>query len=101
MEHGCVSHVGVATIHAPRADHPKRWFTGCHRADLNRRGMGAQQSTRIKIEGVVHGTSRVMTRNIECFEVMVIVFDLRALLNCVAGTGKELLNSLQGARNRM
>ena len=56
---------------------------------------------RIEIEGIVHRTCRMMCRNIERFEVMVIVFNLGPLLDGIAGAGEEMLNPLQGAGNRV
>ena len=43
--------------------------------------MGAQQGLRIKVEGVVHGTRRMMVRDIQRAEIMMVVLNFRAFLN--------------------
>jgi len=42
-----------------------------------------------------------MTRDVEGLEVVVIVFDLGPLLDGITGPGKEMLNPLQSAGNRV
>ncbi len=93
--------IGVTAIHTAGADDADRRLLRFHGADLNRRGMGAQQHVRIEIEGVVHRPGRVMAWDVERFEVVIIVFDLRAFGNAVANVGEELLDSFQSAGNRM
>ncbi|MNG01439.1 hypothetical protein D3C84_844200 [compost metagenome] len=63
--------------------------------------MGTQQHVGIEIEGVVHCPGRVVAGNVERFEVVVVVFDLRAFGDAVADVGEELLDALQGAGDRM
>src|SRR5690554_1261220 len=101
MKHRGVGHIRIATIHTPRANHTERRLTSLHGANLHWRGMGAQQGTGIEIESIVHSTGRVVARNIERFEVVVIVLNLRALLYGVAGTGEEFFDTLQCASHRM
>jgi hypothetical protein len=63
--------------------------------------MGTQQHVRIEIKGVVHRARRVVTRNVERLEIVVIVFNLRAFGNAVANVGEELLNTFQSPGYRM
>ena len=63
--------------------------------------MGTQQHVRIEIESIVHGTRRVVARNVERFEVVVVVFDFRAFGDFVADAAEALLDALQRAGDRM
>ena len=50
-----------------------------HRADLHRRRVGAQQGALPDVERVLHVPRRVVARNVERLEVVVVALDLRAL----------------------
>ena len=68
--------------------------------------MGAQQSTlpcmgRIDIERVVHGPRRMIGGDIECREVVEVVFDFRALRHGKTDVGKQAFDTQSGARDRM
>jgi hypothetical protein len=96
-----VGHIGVTAIDSPGADHPEGRFASFHGANLNRRGVSTQKRAGVKIEGIVHGTGRVMAGNIEGFEVVVIVFDFRPLLHRIAGFAEELFDALESAGDRV
>jgi hypothetical protein len=49
----------------------------------------------------MHRTGRVMAWDVEGFEVVVVVFDLRTFGNAVAYVSEELFDSLQRPGNRM
>ena len=49
----------------------------------------------------MHRPGRVMAWDVERFEVVVVVFDLRAFGNAVADVGEELFDTFQSAGNRM
>ncbi|MCY1175091.1 hypothetical protein D9M73_153140 [compost metagenome] len=101
VEHRRVGQVGVAAVHAARADDANRRLLAFHGADLYRRGMGTQQHVGIEIEGVMHRPGRVVARDVERLEVVIVVFDLRAFGDAVADTGEELFDAFQSAGNRM
>ncbi len=63
--------------------------------------MSAQQVPGRQIKSVVHGTGRMIFRDIQCREVIEIIFDLRALADRKTGSAKDRFNTLQGQRNRM
>src|SRR6056297_1893207 len=63
--------------------------------------MRSQQITVRQIEGVVHGSSRVVPWKIQCFEIMVIVFDLWAGFDAEAELGKDRQNAIKCAAHRM
>ena len=69
---------------------PHRWGVGLEVADLHRRGVGAQESAILQIEGVLHIPRRVVRRNVEGGEVVVVGFDFRALRNPIAQAGKNI-----------
>src|SRR5262249_5254675 len=52
----------------------------CHQlAGLDRRGVGPEQRALADVERVLHVTRRVVSRNVERLEVVVVALDLRAL----------------------
>ena len=63
--------------------------------------MRAQQGVRIEIEGVVHGARRMVCRNIQRLEIVVVVLDLRPFRNGKSQRGKQRLDPPHGARDRM
>src|SRR5690606_7977695 len=67
--------VRVTAIYSPRTDNTDRRLLGFHGTDLHARRMGTQQVVDIKIEGIVHGTCRVMSRDIQGFKVMIVIFN--------------------------
>src|SRR5690606_16031287 len=82
-------------------DHAERWLALLHHPHLHRRSMGTQYSAGSNIEGVVHGTRRVMIGNIEGAEVVVVVLDLGTDRHLVACRFKDSLDSVDGAAHRM
>src|SRR5690606_14324983 len=53
------------------------------------------------VEGVVHGSRRMVGGNIEGFEIVIVVFDLRPFGDVVADTGEEGRDPRQGAGYRV
>src|SRR5690606_6898039 len=101
MEHRRVRDIRVTAIDPPRADDADRRLLRLHGAHLYRGGVSTQQHAGIEIEGVVHRPRRVMPRNIQRFEVVVVVLDFRAFSNAVTDMTEELLDSLKRTGNRM
>ena len=101
MEHRHVSGVSrVAAEHAPRHDRIDRWFNGLHDPDLDRGGVGTQQSatrlTVVHVEGVVHVSGRVVGWKVESAEVVPLVLDLGALSHSEAHTHENVFEALPG-----
>ena len=101
MEHRRMSDIGVAAIDSPGTDDTNRRLPRLHGAHLHGRSVRTQQHVGIEIKRVVHRTRRVMPWNIQCFEVVVIVFDLRAFRDAIANMAEELLDPLQSAGHWM
>ena len=77
-----------------------------HRADLNRRGMGAQYEARAirtawQIEGVVLLTGRVLGRNIERRKIVEILLDMRPLGDREAHLTKNRDDLVHGLADRV
>ncbi|MNZ51215.1 hypothetical protein D3C78_690230 [compost metagenome] len=49
----------------------------------------------------MHRPGRVVAGDVERFEVVIVVFDLRAFGDAVANTGEELFDAFQSTGNRM
>ena len=63
--------------------------------------MRAQQVATRKIERVMHGTRRVVVRDVQGREVVEIVFDFRTCTNAETGIPEDLFDTQHGSRNRM
>ena len=96
-----MSLVVVVTINAARRDDTNRWLLGFHGADLYARGLGTQQASSIKPESVVVSARRVVTRNIQSIEVMIIVFDFWPGCHGKAKLTEETFDTVDGTGNRM
>ena len=101
MEHRRVSLVVVVTINTARRDDTNRWLLGFHGADLYARGLGTQQAGSVKPESVVVSARRVVTRNVQSIEVMIIVFDFRPGCHGKAKLTEETFDTVDGTGNRM
>ncbi len=101
MKHRRMGDVGITTIDAPGRNHAQRRPAFFHGANLHRRGVRTQQHVLVEIEGIVHGARRVVRRYIQCFEIVVVILDLRPLHHFKTGAAKQCLDALQGSRDRM
>jgi len=63
--------------------------------------MGAQNGVFVDVESIVHRPRRMVRRDIEGFEIMVIIFDFRAIRDLETQLFKQCLDTHQRARNRM
>ena len=96
MEHRRVRRIAVGSVDPARRNEPQRRALRQHRADLNRRGMRAQQhlaALRIavrEIEGVVHRAGGMTFRHVERGEVVPVVLDLRPGCHGKAEIGEYL-----------
>ncbi len=95
MEHRRMGDIGITAIHPSRCDGTQRWFTVFHYTNLYRRGMGTQHGMLIKIKGIVHGARRMIFRNIQRGEIVIIILDLRSLSDFKTGLGKQCFDTFQ------
>jgi hypothetical protein len=93
--------VGIAAIDLSGGDHAQRRLVRAHETHLHARGVGAQQAAVGKIEGVVHGPRRMVRREVQGLEVVVVVLDLRAIGELVAQAREDVGDALEGARDRV
>src|SRR5690606_12139086 len=94
MEHRRVSLIRITTVNTARTYDLDWWLLSFHGTNLHTRRMRTQQMVHIKIESIVHGTRRVMTWNVQCFKVVIIIFNFRTCCNRKTCLGKELANTL-------
>ena len=103
MELGSVIGVGgVAAVNRTRGDDPNRRLVGLHVANLHGRGVSPQeQRAALQVEAVHGIPRRVLRRDIESFEVMEIVFHLRAQRDLIADPRKDRFDIPQDQAERM
>ncbi len=96
VEHRRVGLVVVGAVDPARGDHPDRRALVQHRADLDRRGVGAQHVRRaviavfaVHVEGVELLARGVVRGDVQRVEVVPIVLDLRALGDGEAHVGED------------
>ena len=106
---GRVGRVGVGAVDAPGHDDVDRRRLVLHRADLDRRGVDAQQHClrvedvveRLDVEGVGHQPRRVRRRVVERVEVVVDGLDLGALGDVEAEADEHVLDLAAGLRDQV
>ncbi len=101
VEHGRVRHVRIDAIDAARRDHRQRRPLRAHAANLHRRGMRAQQPPVGKIKRIVHGPRRMILRNVQRFEIMKVILDLRSRGHLESGLREDPLDAQARARHGM
>ena len=93
VEHRAVAGIEVVlAIHPARTNDPDRWRPRFHGSDLHRRRMGTQQHAVVEVERVVHCPRRMVRRDVERFEVVVLVLDLGTRHDVVAGGLENAFN---------
>ena len=91
----------IPPIHPAWSHDPHRWWIGFQVSDLHRRGVGAQQQVVLQIKRVLHVSSRVLRRNIQGREVVVIRLHLRTFLHLIPKAAEQINNLLRGGDQRM
>ena len=91
----------IVTVYAPRGDDTDRRLFFFHGADLHAGSLRTQQTGRVKPESVVISTRRVMARNIQCVEVMIVIFDFRTGRHGKAQLTEEAFNTIDSTCYRM
>ena len=85
----CVQRIG--TVNATGGDDANRRFGVLHRADLDRRGLRTEQNVVGDIKGVLRVTRRMVFRNVQRLEVVVIQFHLGSFDNREAHSDEDVL----------
>ena len=102
MEHRRVGGVGlVGAVHATRADDADGRLAGGHDAGLHRGGVGAQHDVVIHVEGVLGVARRMVLRDVQQLEVVVVVLHLGALHDLVAHAHEDVDHLLKGDVHRV
>ena len=93
--------VGITAIYGSGSDYPDRRCMFEHGPDLHRRGMGSEQDVVVYKKSILHVPGRVILGEIQCFEVVIVQFNLRTLGNLETKTGKDLGYFFSNEGNRM
>ncbi|MNY24408.1 hypothetical protein D3C86_1581200 [compost metagenome] len=101
MEHWGVRLIIVVTVNAARRNNTDWRLLVLHGADLHARSLGTQQTRGVEPEGIVIGTRRVVSRNVQRVEVMIVVFNLRPGLNGETQFAEESFDTVDGTGDRM
>ncbi len=101
MEHRRVAQGVVVAVDAAEAEHAHRRLALEQRADLDRRGVGAQQPPVAQVEGVLLVARRMIVGEVERAEVVVVGLDLGAFGDAVAHRSEDALDLLVDQRDRM
>ena len=101
MEHRGVSLIVIVTIYTARGDNTDRRLFFLHGADLHAGSLRTQQTRRVKPESVVVSARRMMARNVQRIEVMIVIFDFRTSRHGKAQLTKETFNPVNCTRYRM
>src|SRR5215213_8207349 len=93
VEDRCVGRVrGVAPVDAAGGDHVDRRLALLHRADLGRRGLGAENDVDVQEQRVQRRAGRVALRHVQLVEVVVRGLDLAAVDDHVAEPEEDVLD---------
>ena len=101
VKHRRMREVGLTPKHPAGTDDADRGSRLLHDAHLHGRRMRSQDVAAFEVEGIPHRSGWMMRRQVECFEVVIVVFDLRARHDPVAGTEEDVLDPPHRLRNRM
>ncbi|MNN45860.1 hypothetical protein D3C81_1602120 [compost metagenome] len=86
----------ITAVYATRTNNFDWHFTlhFFHRSYLNRGSLSTHQKILSQIEGVLHIASRMILRQIKCFEVVIILLYFRTLCDPVTHSNENILNIL-------
>ena len=93
--------IGIAPVDTAGRDYPERRLARLHDPNLYRRRVGAEQAPVRKIECVLHGTRGMVRRDVERFEVVIVVFEFRPFHYLESDGAKQRRDSFEGASDRM
>ena len=102
MEQRGMGRIDVVTAeYTARCNDADRRLLVFHRADLNRRGLRAENNIIGYIEGVLRITCRMILRNVQGFEIVVVGLDIRTLCDRESHADKNILDFIQNKIDRM
>ena len=101
VEHRRVRDVGVAPVDPAGHDEAHGRPLRLHRPDLHGRGVRPQQRVLAQVERVLHVARRMIARDVEGLEVVVVALDLRTLGDREAEPGEDRDDLVVDARQRM
>ena len=91
----------VGTEHSSRRDHADREFSLLHDAGLDRRRLGTQHDLLIDIERILLILCRMVRRDVQFLEVVLIILDLRSFNNLISHANEDALYFFLRDRIRM
>ena len=91
----------IAAEYTARCNDADRRLLVFHRADLNRRGLRAENDVVGYIEGVLRIACRMILRNVQGFEIVVVGLDIRTLCDRESHADKDILDFIQNKIDRM
>ena len=92
VEYGRMGGIVIPAEHLARGNHAD-WRIGCmlpESSRLYRRCMGAEKNIRRNVEGILHIPGRMVLRQVQAFEIVVILFDFRPLFYGIAHADEGL-----------
>ena len=101
VEHWGVGLIVVVTVYATRRDDADWRLLLLHGTDLNAGSLSTQQTGSVKPESVVVSTCRMMVRNVQGIEVVVVIFNFRASRHGKAELTEETFNTIDSTSHRM
>ena len=102
MEHRRMRSITVHAVHATRRNNTNRWiFLIQHITNLNRRSVRAQYITIFYIKRVLHGTCRVILRNVQGLEIVEIIFNFGSVRDFKTHATEQFFYALARERNRV
>src|SRR5450432_3196665 len=99
----CPGADGFVSIHPARTNNPDGWFLLFHYPGLNTAGMRAQQPVRIfiDIKCVLHIPRRMILAQVECGEIMPVVFYFGSFCDGKSKSSEDLYNAVSHNADRM
>src|SRR5579863_476641 len=94
---------GFVSVHAARTNNPYWRFLFFHYPRLHTAGMCTQKPVRVfmNIKCILHVPRRMILGQVECCEIMPVVFNLRSFRNRESEPPKDLHNAVSHDADRM
>ncbi len=96
---GCIDLIGA--VDTAGCDHADRDASPLHLVDLNAGGLRAKQHVAIDVERILLVLCRVVRRDVQGFEVVVVLLDLRSVDDFIPHADEDVLDLLKCHRIRM
>ena len=103
VEHGGMCRVTVGTEHPAGHKHFDGRLLAVHHADLSAAGLGPEQQVVLQVKSILHIPGRVILRNIQPGEIMIIILNFRTFKHIETHAGKNIDHFIfhQGQRMKM